>query len=190
MRLFFFALVALVASSCASAPREPLAAPADAEWISFETYTGPFCGRCDTTKIIVASDGRAWIEQGHWAGSYKNWRIVRREVQIEADALANFRARLEAVRPDGTLALIDMPPCEEYWHDTNGVTVVWHDQTGESRLQFDFGCDPQTRLALRMALVAAPRDLRIPNFELREWGPAPRPAGDRIELRIRSGPDR
>lgn len=142
------------------------------------------------TKIIITYDGRAWIEQGHWASSYKNWRVVRREVQIEAEALANFRARLQAVRPEGTLALIDTPPCEEYWSDSSGVTVVWHDKTGESRLQFDFGCDPQTRRALRIALVESPGDLRIPNFEIREWAPAPRHANDRIELRIRGGSDR
>jgi hypothetical protein len=167
-----------------------MAAPADTEWLSIETSPGPFCGRCDTTKIIVAYDGRAWIEQGHWAGSYKNWRVVRREAQVEAEALASFRARLEAVRPDGVLALIDTPPCEEYWEDNSEVIVVWHDQRGESRLHYNFGCDPETRRDLRLTLRASPGDLRISDFHMLEWEPASRRPNDQIELRIRGGSDR
>lgn len=46
--------------------------------ITYETSPGPFCGRCDTLKLTVASDGRVWIEHGWWAGAYSDWTINRR----------------------------------------------------------------------------------------------------------------
>jgi hypothetical protein len=165
-----------------------MAAPADAEWVSLETYPGPFCGRCDTTKIIVAYDGRAWIEQGHWAGNYRNWRVRRREVRIDQGALVQFRARLEAVRPAGALDLISDQQCETYASDSSGVIVVWNDQRGASRLHYDFGCDTAARRELRQAVTEAPGVLQIENLHMREWEAAPMSPSDQIELQMLSGP--
>ncbi len=127
------------------------------------------CGRCDTTKITVSYDGRAWIEQGHFAGDYRTWRVARREAHVTAQALASFRSRLQAFRPAGVLLLTDQPPCETFWSDSSGIIINWHDQSGTARLNYNFGCDPETRREMRKALTAAPARLEIPGLRIREW---------------------
>lgn len=187
--LAFPAIAAAVLAAACATGGTVTALPVDGDWVSYETYPGPFCGRCDTTKITVYYDGRTWIEQGHWAGNYRNWRVSRGSAEITREALATFRARLEAFRPSGVLGLNDRPSCETFSSDSSGLIIVWHDQLGSARLDYNFGCDPETRRAMREALVAAPTDLGIPGLRFREWEPnAGQMPSDRIQLEIRTAP--
>ncbi|MEZ6023764.1 MAG: hypothetical protein R3C16_10220 [Hyphomonadaceae bacterium] len=161
-------IFALVSAGCAvSSTTEP---PIDVRGVTFETYPGPFCGRCDTTKITVADDGRAWIEQGYWAGDYRDWRVTRREAQISAESLARFRARVDEYRPRGQLALDDQPPCQTFEADNSGINIAWRDERGADRLAYNFGCDSEVRRAMADALRTAPALLEVPGLRIRELG--------------------
>jgi hypothetical protein len=146
-------------SGCA--PLNPPAELAGGMLISYETESGPFCGRCDGTKLTVASDGRVWIEHGYWAGRYRDWTIERRQVKVSPEQFAAFQQRLEPYRPEGTLELNDQPQCEEFWTDMAGVRVSWRDGGKESRLLYNFGCNPTANAAMRDAINAAPSALNI-----------------------------
>jgi len=144
--------------------------PTNAQWISLETSSGPFCGRCDSTKIFVLYDGGVWIEQGHWAGNYRDWRVHRRKSQVSPEALANFRARLDAFRPEGTRWLRDPEDCSSYWTDQPEVKIVWRDDKGDAPLWYNFGCDQEKFREMADALKSAPALLEISNLSIPEWG--------------------
>jgi hypothetical protein len=165
VRLLIISALIVVVWGCASSRH---AQPSEIQGVTFETYTGPFCGRCDTTKITVANDGRVWIEQGYWAGDYRNLRTTRQQAQVSPEALNRFRARLDAYRPQGELILADQPPCAEFTTDTSGVHVTWRDEQGEDRLDYNFGCDGEARQAMAEALQTAPALLAIPGLRIRE----------------------
>lgn len=155
-------LLACLFSGVAScAPLKPPAVLSGGTLISYETESGPFCGRCDSTKLTVGSDGRVWIEQGHWAGRYRNWMVTRRLVKATPEQAAAFSRALEPYRPEGTLALNERPPCKEFWTDMAGVRVSWIESGGTSRLFYNFGCDPASNAAMRAAVNAAPAALGI-----------------------------
>lgn len=156
----------LLVSACAAVRRvEP---PSDVRGVILETYSGPFCGRCDGTKITVANDGRVWIEQRHWADDYRNWRVTRREVEISAEALSRFRARIDGYRPHGELILAGQPPCTDFETDNSGLHIVWRDERGEDRLDYNFGCDQEARRGMAQALKTAPSLLQIAGLRVRE----------------------
>lgn len=160
-------IAALLGSGCVSTDRTET--PSEIHGVTFETYPGPFCGRCDTTKITVSNDGRVWIEQGHWAGDYRNWRSTRREAQVSAETVTRFRARLDEYRPEGELILADQPPCATFNTDNSGVHITWRDEQGEGRLDYNFGCEWEERRAMFEALKTAPALLAIPGLRVREW---------------------
>jgi hypothetical protein len=116
----------------------------------------------------VANDGRVWIEQGHWAGEYRNWRSTRQEAQVSAENLSRFRARLDEYRPQGELILADQPPCATFDTDNSGVHIAWRDEQGLDRLDYNFGCEWEARRAMAEALKAAPALLSIPGLRVRE----------------------
>lgn len=160
------ALVSLLVSGCASSDR--VGPPSAVQGVTFETYPGPFCGRCDNTKITVANDGRVWIEQGYWAGDYQTWRTTRQEVQISAEALRRFRVRIDDYRPHGEVVLADQPPCATFETDNSGIHVIWRDERGEDRLDYNLGCDWEARRAMAEALKTAPALLEIASLRVRE----------------------
>lgn len=159
-------IAALLGSGCVST--DGTETPSEVHGVAFETYPGPFCGRCDTTKITVGNDGRVWIEQGHWAGDYRNWRTTRREAEVSAETVSRFRARLDEYRPQGELALAEQPPCEAFTTDNSGVHITWRDEQGRDRLDYNFGCDWEARRAMAEALKTAPALLDIPGLRIRE----------------------
>lgn len=143
------------------APLTPPATLRGGTLISYETEAGPFCGRCDSTKLSVASDGQVWIEQGHWAGRYEGWTVYRRVVRVGSKRAEAFERALEPYRPDGTLALNQQPPCKTFWTDMAGVRVTWTESGMTSRLFYNFGCDPDAHAKMRSALDGAPMTLEI-----------------------------
>lgn len=149
-------------AGCASFPLPPTALmAANDQLIVLENSSGPFCGRCDHLKITALSNGRVWIEQGYWAGFYRDWRVKRRLVQTSPERFADFREALRPHRPKGQLALNGMPPCKTFMHDTSGVRVEWKDDTGSDELILVFGCDRETTRTMADAIIAAPGLLGI-----------------------------
>lgn len=147
-------------------PLTPPASLPGGTLISYETESGPFCGRCDSTKLSVGSDGRIWIEQGHWAGRYEGWTVYRRMVKVGLKRADAFKRALEPYRPEGTLALNQQPPCKEFWTDMAGVRVSWIEGGKTSHLFYNFGCDPAAYKAMRSALDGAPSTLGIKGLSI------------------------
>jgi hypothetical protein len=129
--------------------------------IIYQTMPGPWCGRCDTLKITAAEDGRAWVERGWWAGRYEDWRVKRELLTVTPEQLADFRALLDQHRPNGELWLRDPPECRVFYTDDEERSVSWRRADGEDKLWYNFGCDPETRSALRNDLEAAPGALGV-----------------------------
>lgn len=163
---------ALILSSCISGNfRQP---PDDYnEWVSFDTTSlGPFCGRCDTTYLIVAYDGRVRIEQGQWAiekyewaGDNDEWLVNRRQLRVSEEALARFLERLAPYRPNGVLSLTsESRQCKSVTTDQGVLTIVWHDKDGDAKLVYDLGCDWELRRDMAKALWTAPALLEIKNL--------------------------
>jgi hypothetical protein len=166
-RAYSIALAASLSSAligCAGIPTEP--ARQDEELISYETSPGPFCGRCDTIKIVATSDGRVWIEQGHWAGNYSDWQTRRRYPRVTPARFARFQARLAPHRPVGLHDMTDPDNCTEFWHDMSEVSVRWKGGGADGTLRFYFGCDPDLNAALTEALQAAPAELAIRELKI------------------------
>lgn len=167
--LIYSAIVS-TAAGCTSVPPAPTVPPAAGdELIIIRNEPGPFCGRCDSVKVVALSDGRVWVEHGYWAGKYRNWRVERRLEQASPQSFARFREHLIPFRPHGQLVLDDKPPCETFWHDVDGVRVEWRDSNGADTLIFNFGCDPKTKQAMAAALKAAPDLLGIDSLKI-PWG--------------------
>jgi hypothetical protein len=155
----------MMAASCAT-PVAPSPDNLPGEAIVYETSPGPWCGRCDTLKITAAADGRIWVERGWWAGNYKNWRKKHEALTVTPERLAAFKALLDQHRPRGALWLREPGPnCEVFWSDSEERIVSWWGPKGEDKLWYNFGCDPETKAALRNDLKAAPEALGIANTE-------------------------
>jgi len=154
---------ALAVGGCASlGPPRP---GRNGEVITFETEGGYLCGRCESLKLIVASDGSIWVAQGHWAGTYSE--EIQRPLHLPPVRVAAFRAALARYRPAADLFLTDTPPCKTFWTDQPGLHVTWDDGRTPVRLVLNYGCDPEERAAMRRDLEHAPallgiRDLRVP----------------------------
>jgi hypothetical protein len=157
--------IALV-PACATIPRVPAQMENGTELISLETSPGPFCGRCDSVKITALSDGRVWIEQGHWAGDYTDWRTTKRFETVSVEAFSRFRAALQAYRPHGKAIFVDQRNCTVLMADLDQIDVKWRDMESEDQLVFNFGCDPQSRHAIADALRNAPGELGILRLEM------------------------
>lgn len=169
VRLMLLMCVALILpTACSTIPPLDSLSP-DQDYVTYKTFGGPYCGACHTTTLIVAYDGQVWIEQGYWAGHYRNWRTFRRKVQVSKEVLAQFLERLEAYRPTGDVMLTSSPPCVSYINHSDGVRIKWQIDGDESELNFEFGCDFEFRAEMRKALKTAPALLEIPNFSMPEF---------------------
>ena len=157
--IWALASLLLPVSGCATIPKAP---PTPAEqFITYETEPPPFCGRCDTIKIVASSDGFVRTERGHWAGSYQDWRIKRQTLQVTPEQFTRFREVLAPFRPERELLLDDRLPCMTFDPDQGGVSVLWHGAGGDARLTFNRGCEWGARTALVQALEAAPSILGL-----------------------------
>ncbi|WP_260582122.1 hypothetical protein [Sphingopyxis sp. PET50] len=132
--------------------------------IEWETESPPFCGRCDSLKLVVASDGRVWTEEGYWAGRYRDWRTTKRRFQVPPERVAAFRAQLQPYRPDGFFRL-DQEVCKTFWTDSGGFRIKWREEGREDSLIFDRGCDPAERASQAEDIMRAPRLLGIEGLE-------------------------
>lgn len=160
-------MIALLTSGCASSARdEP---PLDVQGVIYETEPGgPFCfDPCYSTKLTVANDGRVWVEQEHREGRIR--RIVRQQVQVPAETVLLFHARVDLYRPQGDLILYHDPECEDFIEDVGAVHISWQDEQGRDRLVYSWACDWQTtRRGMYEALRTAPALLNIPGLHLPE----------------------
>jgi hypothetical protein len=142
----------------------------DGELVTYETRPGPFCGRCDTLKISAASNGRVLIEQGYWAGDYRDWRVVRRSLRVKRAQFARFRSHLAPYRPVGEHWLRDQEGCTPFMTDMPEILVSWRGSGADGRLWFNLGCDPEKWAPLARALTTAPTHLGIRNLPVPNLG--------------------
>src|SRR5690242_3425587 len=110
----------LLLAGCASI--QPERADALGERIVYETSPEPFCGRCETLKLAVWSDGHATIERGRWAGRYSAWTVRRQSLQVSPEQITQFRERLAPYRPIGSAEFRETPDCETYTNDLPQIT--------------------------------------------------------------------
>jgi len=160
------AICAALLGACATPPAPELSRK---NWISIQTYNGPFCGRCNNTKLVIEEGGLVHIEQGHWLFDYRFWQTSRRTVQIAASDISAFRSHLEPFRPEGTLDLRDPKKCEIYRTDSDGARIRWRDAEVEDELYADFGCQSEQYPVTRCDMIRAVRLLGIKNLRMREW---------------------
>jgi len=146
-------------AGCASS-RAPQDAPAD-ERILYVTHSSPFCGRCDSLKLMVSQDGHISVERGHWAGRYADWRLRKQSLRVPPEQVALFRQRLAPYRPTGTDRFDGPPHCATLTDDLPGISVTWSDVEREDYLWFEFGCDVETHAAMWKALRDAPALLGV-----------------------------
>lgn len=133
----FVSFMALLLTGCANPGLAEFRSQAT-EWIAFDEQTPPFCGRCDSTRLVALSNGRVLFERGHWEGNYRDWRASRRAVQVSSEQYARFREALAPYKP-----LRDAVPdaeCADYITDQDGAIVVWLEDGIEVTRVFDFGC--------------------------------------------------
>lgn len=145
--------------ACASTPWVPI--PTHLERITYRPEGFPFCGRCETTEVTIAEDGRIWVTTGFWAGDYEDWREQRRAINSSPDTYARFRDALAPYRP----AIERIPSASgefcsgEFIADGGGGAIVtWSDATGSVQRIFEAGCQddaPMVR-AVRAARAALP----------------------------------
>ena len=164
--LFLYVILGLAA--CVS--RDPISPATETDWVSLDTYGGPFCGRCDTTKIIVHYDGSVFIEQGRWLLGQRFWHTKRRAAELDESQVSNFLTHLQRYRPQGVLDLGDPEHCDEYLFDVSGMRVSWSDEFGDDELNAYFGCYRQSLPNFAGDLKASLGTLSIPSLEIPEWG--------------------
>jgi hypothetical protein len=154
--------VALIAVATLGACATEAASPPKSrgEQISFRPQPPPFCGRCETTDLVVSADGLLVIERGHWAGNYRNWQRRREVRQITPGQFAAFKGILEPYKPNR-----DTPPsepaCANYITDNDGAIVEWITDEGRRTRVFDFGCLDDR--AMNEAVRSAPKALGLPD---------------------------
>lgn len=148
----------MLLAGCAGSPAFDV--PQGMDRIAFEEQPPPFCGRCETTSFIALSDGRVMVEQGYWAGDYRNWRTRQRIIETTPEQYGRFR---EALAPYKPARSAPPPDCATGLFDQDGAIVRWFEDGTEVYRYFDFGCldDPESNDAVRRALqelvVGGPR---------------------------------
>ena len=151
--LIAVAALAACATHAGSGPKSGV------EQISFRPQSPPFCGRCETTNLVVSADGRMVIERGHWAGNYRNWQRRRKVRQVAPGQFAAFKGILEPYKPQrGTEPSETV--CLNYMTDNDGVIVEWIGHDGHRARVFDFGCLDDR--AMNEAVRSAPKALGLP----------------------------
>lgn len=138
-----------------------VAPPSDLERITYDVQSPPFCGRCDSRTITVGADDTVWIEDGHWAGRYSNWRTQRRSIQGAPGTYVRLREALEPWRP-----AVETSPssgnrvCQNQLSDGGGAIITWTTASGAVRLVLDHGCldDKPMNDLIEAAIARVPVD--------------------------------
>ena len=90
------------------------------------------------TAFVAAAVSGVWIENGHWAGSYREWRVSKRHVQLTSQHFARFRDRLEPYRPAFD-TIPEVGDCKSHMSDAGG-SVTWAWGNSVVKRVADFGC--------------------------------------------------
>jgi len=170
MKIFNLPLLSVLLALTACASREPISPISKSDWVSLDTYSGPFCGRCDTTKIIVHHNGLILIERGNWTLGQRFWRTKRRTVRLDENHVTDFLTYLQSFRPKGSLDLSDPEECDEYMSDVSGMRIKWSDELREDELDAYFGCHRKSVPTFNQDLRASVSNLPISDLEIPEWG--------------------
>lgn len=147
------------------------------------TYGGPWCGRCDTTTIIVHFDGEVFVERGHWLLDYRFWQVNRRKATIDDRATSRLLGELGELRPTGEIDLFEIETCgqykanasdyqhadAEYRFHQSGVMLRWRDQAGDDALNAYFGCLGPEAVVLKETIKTALMNTGIAWIEIPEW---------------------
>lgn len=179
-KLLAFSLIVLT-SACAST--ESLEPKSDTTWVKLSTYPGPWCGRCDTTTLIVHDDGEVFVEKGHWLFNYRFWQTRRRKAKVQQSAIAEFLEEIQPMRPEGRIDLFDIETCRqfmseaygvpaeegEYAFDLDGIKIEWVDETGEDSLNAYFGCLGSEGYVFRGKVLSGIKNLGLDWLELPEY---------------------
>ena len=136
----------------------------DGELITYQPNGTAVCWRCGFLRLLVASDGRVWVEQSKWLDDEKRPRTTRRLVVVAADRIAAFRDSLEKYRPSGDGMQPTTQVCEPRFTDTGNISVAWRKPQSEVSLSLDLGCDPNVYGEMMIALKTAPALLEIPGL--------------------------
>ncbi len=159
LKLAILALAGML-SGCASVDAAPQPGT-----ITYEiTSQGPFCfSGCEFIKFIALPSGEVRLERSSTDGK-RDIRTERRVLHVRPDQLAAFRARLEPLRPTGTLRRNGSDSCRSFTDDLAELTVTWSGPHGGDQLLFGFGCDLEESASVRDALREAPSliDIRSP----------------------------
>ena len=166
MARVFALTVSLMVSACAAIPPTPASAPQNGSLISIRNESLPFCGRCESATITVTSDGRVWVDQGHYQSLYEDWKVRRYLINISPSTHAEFVAALSSIRPVGNFRRDESRACGT---DQGGLLLSWDDKKGKDSYYFDFGCDdPQNASTIR-SIRSAVAVLGIQKSRL-SWG--------------------
>ena len=177
LTVLFFILL----GACAS--NEPIRPKSNTDWVMLSTYPGPWCGRCDTTTIIVHFDGEVFVEHGHWLLDYRFWQVKRRKATIDGRATSRLLDKLEALRPNGAIDLFEIETCGQYMADAydqrnddaeyrfhqSGIKLRWRDKAGEDALDAYFGCLGPESIVLKETIKSALDNTGIAGLEIPEW---------------------
>jgi hypothetical protein len=160
-------------ASCVSMPVVP---SGPGERITIEYDPGPFCGSCDTLKIIASSDGRAIWEHGYWRGKYSDWTEERHRLPFSPVQFEKLQAMLMPYRPSGEKWFRaggnrnEEPTCEETYTDAPERRILWESTARKDLLWVDLGCDPDKNARLFEMLQSIPSMMGLkPGFATNTW---------------------
>lgn len=158
-RLMLWLIAAFGLNGCAS-----IGDPPNVERIRYEYGSAPFCGRCETRLFTITVDDRVWIEDGHWAGAYSDWRVRRRVVQLHPGAFDAFRAALAPWRPAATVERkATGDGCADFLSDGDEVRIVWSGPVAEVSRVFESGCRDAGEVMAAAAVRQAVAALALPD---------------------------
>ena len=172
---------ALLTSACVSV--DSMKPKGNTDWIKLSTYPGPWCGRCDTTTLIVHNDGDVIVEKGHWLFNYRFWQTQRRKTKVPRSVIAEFLTAMQTFRPEGKIDLSDIETCGQYMFDVygvpvevgeyafdfDGIKIEWVDENGEDSLDAYFGCLGSEAHGLRGKVLSAIKNLGLDWLDLPEY---------------------
>lgn len=138
--------------------------PPNVERINYQYSPGPFCGRCDSRQFTVTVDDRVWIEDGHWAGRYRDWRVKRRVVPLPRGAFGAFKAAITPYRPTATIERqTDGEQCAVFLTDGDEIQITWTSGASEVTRVFESGCRDRDKIAAYDAVREAVAALALPD---------------------------
>lgn len=146
--------ITLLASPAIAAPKRP---GTMVETIAYET--GPCFGTCPVYAVSLSSNGRGIFE----GRNFTQVKGVRR-FTVDRKTLAEFRRRLDAVRPVGEVLKTSQDQCRLMATDMTTIDVRWTGGHRPAHLAYNLGCDRETLGWMRNVLQKAVTVLPIQAF--------------------------